>query len=117
MICIHVIGAHIVLTTLEFLLLHLAGGMLQIYDVDTKQKMKAHSDDKRVEFWKWVSDTTIGIVTDTSVFHWSISDATSAPQKIFDRHSSLSGAQIINYRITHDDKWQVLVGITGHVDS
>lgn len=54
------------------------------------------------------------MVTDTSVYHWSIADSTSPPQKIFDRHPTLAGAQIINYRITTDDKWMVLVGISGN---
>jgi clathrin heavy chain len=53
------------------------------------------------------------MVTDTSVFHWTISDATSPPQKIFDRHTTLVGAQIINYRVTADEKWLVLIGISG----
>lgn len=65
-------------------------------------------------FWKWVSDTTIGLVSDTAVYHWSISDSTSPPQKVFDRHPTLAGAQIINYRITPDEKWLVLIGISGN---
>lgn len=70
-----------------------------------------------VVFWKWVSDTIIGLVTDSSVYHWTIADETSPPQKIFDRHASLSGAQIINYRITPDEKWFVLVGIAGNANN
>ena len=65
-------------------------------------------------FWKWISETTIGLVTETAVFHWSIADQTSPPQKIFDRHPTLVGSQIINYRTTTDEKWLVLVGISGN---
>ena len=54
------------------------------------------------------------MVTETAVFHWSISDTTSPPQKIFDRHPTLVGAQIINYRATPDEKWLVVVGIVGN---
>lgn len=67
-----------------------------------------------VSFWRWISDSTIGIVTENSVFHWSIGDATSAPQKIFDRHASLQNSQIINYRASTDEKWLVLIGISGN---
>lgn len=67
-----------------------------------------------VIFWRWTSDSTIGLVTDTSVYHWTINDQTSPPQKVFDRHASLVGAQIINYRTTPDEKWLVLVGISGN---
>jgi clathrin heavy chain len=54
------------------------------------------------------------MVTDTSVYHWTIADQTSPPQKIFDRHATLSGAQIINYRVTLDEKWLALIGISGN---
>jgi clathrin heavy chain len=65
-------------------------------------------------FWKWVSDTTISLVSETAVYHWSISDQTSPPQKVFDRHATLARAQIINYHVTPDEKWLVLVGISGN---
>ena len=65
-------------------------------------------------FWKWANDNTVGLVSETSVYHWSITDPTSPPQKVFDRHASLAGAQIINYRLTPDEKWMVLVGISGN---
>ncbi|KAJ7061039.1 armadillo-type protein [Mycena amicta] len=77
-----------------------AGRTLPIFNIDTKQKVKSHVNDTDIVFWKWVSDTTIGMVTESSVFHWTIADQTSPPQKIFDRHPTLNGAQIINYRVT-----------------
>ncbi|KAJ7224497.1 hypothetical protein GGX14DRAFT_425944 [Mycena pura] len=91
-----------------------AGRTLQLFNIDTKQKVKSHVNDADIVFWKWVSETTIGVVTESSVFHWSITDQTSPPQKIFDRHPTLNGAQIINYRVTPDEKWLVLVGISGN---
>ncbi|KAJ7932661.1 hypothetical protein B0H13DRAFT_2247118 [Mycena leptocephala] len=91
-----------------------AGRTLQIFNFDTKEKVKSHVNDADVVFWKWVSDTTIGMVTESSIFHWTIADQTSPPQRIFDRHSTLAGAQIISYRVTPDEKWLVLVGISGN---
>jgi clathrin heavy chain len=38
-----------------------------------------------------------------------------APVKVFDRHTSLSGFQIINYRTDDEVKWLLLVGITAKV--
>ena len=92
----------------------LAGRTLQIFDIEAKQKVKSHVNDTDIVFWKWLSDNTIGMVTDTAVYHWSITDTTSPPQKIFDRHPTLVGAQIINYRASADEKWLVLVGISGN---
>ncbi|KAI0924037.1 hypothetical protein AcV5_009400 [Taiwanofungus camphoratus] len=91
-----------------------AGRTLQIFNIEIKQKVKSHVNNEDVVFWKWISDTTLGMVTDTGVYHWTISDATSPPQKIFDRHPTLMGAQIINYRASADEKWLVLVGISGN---
>jgi clathrin heavy chain len=94
-----------------------AGRTLQIFNIETKQKVKSHNNNEDVVFWKWVSNTTVGIVTETSVFHWSIADSSSPPQKVFDRHPTLAGAQIINYRTTPDEKWLVLVGISGNAQN
>lgn len=61
-----------------------------------------------------VTVNTIGIVTENCVYHWSM-EGDSQPQKVFDRHPSLAGSQIINYRINSDEKWCVLVGISAQV--
>ena len=82
--------------------------------IETKQKVKSHVNDADIVFWKWISDTTLGLVTDSAVYHFSISDTTSPPVKVFDRHPTLVGAQIINYRASADEKWLVLVGIVGN---
>jgi clathrin heavy chain len=60
-------------------------------------------------FWKWVSVNTIGIVTETSVYHWSI-EGDSQPVKMFDRHQSLQGCQIINYRTDESLQWLLVIG-------
>ncbi|KAJ7938168.1 hypothetical protein B0H13DRAFT_1587912, partial [Mycena leptocephala] len=85
---------------------------LEIFNLENKQKIKAHVNDADVVFWKWVSDTTIGLITESSVFHWTITDQTSPPLKIFDRHPTLGCAEIVDYRATADEKWLVLVGIS-----
>ncbi|KAG1772529.1 peptide-In-groove interactions link target proteins To the B-propeller of clathrin [Suillus placidus] len=77
-----------------------AAQTLQIFNIEMKQKVKSHANAEDIVFWKWVSDTTIGMVTDAAVYHWSISDQTSPPQKVFDQHATLAGSQLINYCIT-----------------
>jgi clathrin heavy chain len=66
---------------------------LQIFNIKMKQKVKSHVNNKDIVFWKSVWDTRVGMVTDMSVFHRTISDATSHPKK----YSITTGAQIINY--------------------
>jgi len=49
----------------------------------------SHISTTKMLFWKWISDTKIGFVTDTAVFHWTITHAASPLAKIFDRHEPL----------------------------
>lgn len=76
-----------------------------------KSKIKSHLMHEDVVYWKWINVKTIGLITDTAVYHWSM-EGDSQPIKMFERHNSLSGCQIINYRVNHDEKWLLLVGIS-----
>jgi len=84
---------------------------LQIFNIEMKAKMKAHVMTDDVIFWKWISLNLIALVTETSVYHWSM-EGDSQPQKIFDRHSSLTGCQVINYRTDAAQNWLLLIGIS-----
>ncbi|KAG0638061.1 armadillo-type protein [Tuber brumale] len=86
---------------------------LQIFNLEAKEKLKSHAMNEDVVFWKWISERSLGLVTDNSVYHWDVMDPSqAAPVKIFDRHMNLSGCQIINYRVNADEKWMVVVGIS-----
>ncbi|KKA30068.1 hypothetical protein TD95_003579 [Thielaviopsis punctulata] len=86
---------------------------LQIFDLAQKAKIKSATMNEDVQYWKWISDTSLGLVTDTSIYHWDVFDASQAtPVKMFDRNPNLSGCQIINYRVNSDGKWMVVVGIS-----
>ncbi|OAQ24879.1 clathrin, heavy polypeptide, isoform CRA_a [Linnemannia elongata AG-77] len=88
-----------------------AGRQLQIFNLEMKTKVKSHLMHDDVEFWKWISLKSLALVTSTSVYHWSM-EGDSQPVKVFDRHASLNGNQIINYRVNSDEKWMLLVGIS-----
>ena len=97
----------------EIIALKAGGKTLQIFDLGQKTKIKSTTMQEDVVFWKWISETTLGLVTDTSVYHWNIFDASQvAPQKVFERNQNLSGCQIINYRVSEDEKWMCVVGIS-----
>ncbi|KAI9865995.1 MAG: hypothetical protein M1813_001962 [Trichoglossum hirsutum] len=86
---------------------------LQIFDLEAKAKLKATTMNEDVVFWKWFSETSLGLVTDNSVYHWNVFDQNQpAPVKVFERNNNLSGCQIINYRVSEDEKWMVVVGIS-----
>ncbi|XP_050305329.1 clathrin heavy chain [Anthonomus grandis grandis] len=84
---------------------------LQIFNIEMKSKMKAHTMNDDVIFWKWISPNTLALVTESSVYHWSM-EGDSQPVKMFDRHASLNGCQIINYRTDAKQNWLLLVGIS-----
>jgi hypothetical protein len=71
--------------------------------------MKTHNMTEDCIFWKWVSVNTIGIVTETCVYHWTM-EGDSQPVKMFDRHQSLQGCQIINYRTDDSLQWLLVNG-------
>lgn len=91
-----------------------AAKTLQIFNIEMKSKMKAHTMTDDVTFWKWISLNTVALVTDNAVYHWSM-EGDSQPMKVFDRHSSLAGCQIINYRTDAKQKWLLLIGISAQV--
>lgn len=48
------------------------GDALQVFNLDTKTKLKSHQMPESVEFWKWITPNMLGLVTATSVYHWDI---------------------------------------------
>jgi hypothetical protein len=84
---------------------------LQIFNIEMKSKMKAHTMTEDVVFWKWISLNTLSLVPATSIFHWSM-EGDSQPVKMFERHSSLNNCQIINYRTDAKQNWLLLIGIS-----
>ncbi|ETI26937.1 hypothetical protein G647_10036 [Cladophialophora carrionii CBS 160.54] len=97
----------------EILALKAQGRTIQVFDLGAKAKLKSTIMNEDVVFWKWYSERSLGLVTDTSVYHWDVFDPTqTAPVKVFERNANLSGCQIINYRVNDDEQWMVIVGIS-----
>jgi clathrin heavy chain len=89
-----------------------AGRTLQIFNIELKVKMKAHNMAEEVQFWKWIDQKTLALVSDTAVYHWGM-EGDDQPKEMFKRHQTLVGAQIINYRTDASQKWLLLIGIAG----
>jgi Clathrin-H-link/Clathrin, heavy-chain linker len=80
-----------------------SGVTLQVFNLDTKAKVKSHTTHKPLVFWKWTSVANLALVTATAVYHWSMEDA-NPPVKVFDRHQTLRrGCQIINFKVSADN--------------
>ena len=59
--------------------------MIQVYNLDTRQKLKDLNLNYEVTFWKWLNERTIGLVSPSSVFTLDISEMNSPARKVFDR--------------------------------
>ena len=75
---------------------------LQIFDLGQKAKLKSATMNEDVVFWKWFSETTLGLVTDTAVYHWDVFDPTQAsPVEVFKRNPNLQVCELCNYLVLH----------------
>lgn len=77
--------------TKNIIALRAQGRTIQIFDLSAKQKLKSAVMNEDVVYWKWFSETSLGLVTEASVYHWDVFDPTqNQPLKIFDRLPNLS---------------------------
>ena len=68
---------------------------LQIFDLEQKKKLKSSTMNEDVQFWKWISEKELGLVTENSVYHWDIFDPNqAAPVEVFKRNQSMSVSDI-----------------------
>lgn len=64
---------------------------LQVFDLTQKSKIQSATMNEDVVFWKWFSPDALGLITDTSVYQWSVFDpAQTAPIKLCERTSNLA---------------------------
>ncbi|KMS93732.1 hypothetical protein BVRB_028520, partial [Beta vulgaris subsp. vulgaris] len=87
-----------------------AGNNLQIYNLEMQTRMKVAAMSDNVVFWKWINPNTIAIVTEKTVYHWSMAGDAS-PVRIFDRAAHDGAVQILNYKASSDEKWLILGGL------
>lgn len=89
------------------------GKTVQVVNLGTKQRLKNATMNEDVVFWKWISDSTLGLITETSIYHWDVLDAgQDAPRRITERQPWPAGSQVINYTADKDLKWSALTGIS-----
>ncbi|KAI5956853.1 CHC1 [Candida jiufengensis] len=88
------------------------GTTLQIFNLGSKQRLKAYTMNEPVIFWKWLDDQHLGLVTQSSIYYWNVFDGTNdGPTKLTDRHQKLNNSQIINFVAEPDLNWFAVTGI------
>jgi len=64
--------------------------------------------DDALEYWKWLNNTTLVIVTKWSIYYWKADYI--KPKKEFNRNESLAYTQIINYVASENLAWAAVIG-------
>lgn len=89
------------------------GTIVQIFNLDTKTKLKSFTLDEPVLFWKWLDESNLGFVTARSIQICNVFDnnVNGKPQLLTQRHASLNNTQIINFVSNKKLDWFAVVGI------
>lgn len=59
--------------------------------MEKKAKLKSTTMNEDVVFWKWISETSLGLVTTTSIYHWNVFEESQVtPAKMFERNADLA---------------------------
>lgn len=90
------------------------GHFVQIFNLDTKEKLGVYQCPEQIAFWRWLAPRMLALVCAQDVYHWNLATANSQPEKIFQRAGKLaeSGTQIINYSANSQVSWCLLTGIS-----
>lgn len=89
------------------------GTIVQIFNLETKTKLKSFTLDEPVIFWKWLDEETLGFVTGRSIMISQVFDGNvnGKPTNLTMRHANLNNTQIINFAANKKRDWFAVVGI------
>lgn len=88
------------------------GTTLQVFNLDSKQRLKSYTLDTPVVLWKWLDNQVLGLVTASTIYTWNVFDGTNdGPVKLTDRHQCLNNCQVINMVAEPALDWFAVTGI------
>ena len=76
---------------------------IQLFDLQSKMKLKALKMTESIRYWKFLNDSTIVLISDFFVYHWDI-NSDDYPPKLFSVSEELHSSHIMNY--LYDDQQQ-----------
>mmetsp|Transcript_25742 Transcript_25742/g.76663 ORF Transcript_25742/g.76663 Transcript_25742/m.76663 type:complete len:1721 (-) Transcript_25742:262-5424(-) len=90
------------------------GHFVQVFNLDTKEKLGVYQSTSNIIFWRWVANRKLALICEQDVYHWNLEQANSTPEKMFQRAGKLAeaGTQIINYSANSQGSWCLLTGIS-----
>jgi clathrin heavy chain len=63
--------------------------VLQVFDMESRKKLKSLEVNENIVFWKWVNNDILAYVTSSSVYHINIKNDLQDSVKIMDRNGPL----------------------------
>ena len=89
------------------------GTIVQIFNLETKSKLKSFTLEEPVLFWKWLDEENLGFITARSIFTCNVFDGnvSNKPTILTTRHQNLNNTQIINFVANKKLDWYAVVGI------
>uniref|UniRef100_A0A7S4QZJ1 Clathrin heavy chain n=1 Tax=Alexandrium monilatum TaxID=311494 RepID=A0A7S4QZJ1_9DINO len=90
------------------------GHFVQVFNLDTKEKLGVFQASESLVFWRWLSPRMLALVGEKDVYHWNLETPNSAPEKIFQRSGKLAeaGSQVISYTANAQLSWCLLTAIS-----
>merc|ERR1719321_535026 len=46
------------------------GHFVQVFNLDTKEKLGVYQSPENIVFWKWIGNRRLALISDKSVYHW-----------------------------------------------
>ncbi|KAK1935936.1 clathrin heavy chain [Babesia divergens] len=88
-----------------------SGHFIQVFHLESKEKLGTHQFNESVVFWRWISHTMLAIVTDASVYHWTVGKG--EPTLIFSRAGRLAdpSTKLVLYAADSQAAWCMMCGI------
>lgn len=89
------------------------GTIVQIFNLETKTKLKSFTLDEPVIFWKWLSNDVLGLISARNIYTLNVFDGNvnGKPTLLTQRNAALNNTQIINIITNNKLDWFALVGI------
>lgn len=89
------------------------GTIVQIFNLETKTKLKSFTLEEPVIFWKWINKELLGLVSARNVYLLNVFDGNvnGKPTVLTQRNAALNNTQIINIVGNKKQDWFALVGI------
>ncbi|KII68857.1 Clathrin heavy chain 1 [Thelohanellus kitauei] len=82
-----------------------------VINLETMEQINEASFDEEIMFFKWISVYMIGVVTQTSIYHWSIEDIV-APLLMIQDNRMDSNKEVFDYQVDSTTKWCAVISTT-----